>query len=124
MNNKRKKRQKQTAEVFTPPGLVKEMLDKLPSSSWEEDRTFLDNSCGNGNFLVAILRRKLEAGHNYLKALSTIYGVDIMEDNVAECKLRLLEIVEIYIEDDGSEVIDILNKNIVCHDALTYDYQY
>jgi len=119
---KSKKRVKELGEVFTPPELVNEMLDKLPKD-WKE-KTFLDNSCGNGNFLVEILKRKIEKGYDPIRALSTIYGVDIMEDNVAECKLRLLELVESYIKDDGTKVMDILNKNIVCHDALTYDYTF
>jgi type I restriction-modification system DNA methylase subunit len=124
MKSKRDSRRKQTAEVFTPKELVKEMLDKLPEDSWNENKTFLDNSCGNGNFLVEILKKKISLKHNPIKALSTIYGVDIMEDNIAECKLRLLDIIEPYIEDDGTEVINILNKNIVCADALTYNYKF
>lgn len=102
------------------------MLDKLPEEVWEEDKTFIDNSCGNGNMLVEVLKRKLVAQHNPFRALSTIYGVDIMQDNVAECKMRLLDLVEAYIktEEDAQRVIEILEKNIVCHDALTYDYSF
>ena len=121
-----KKRVKEQGEVFTPPELVNEMLDKLPRNIWKENKTFIDNSCGNGNMLIEILKRKLKYKHNPRKALSTIYGVDIMKDNVAECKLRLLELVESYIktEEDAKKVISILNKNIVCTDALTYDYTF
>ena len=121
-----KQRVKEQGEVFTPPELVNEMLDKLSKSTWQEDKTFIDNSCGNGNMLVEILKRKLKHRHNPFQALSTIYGVDIMEDNVAECKLRLLDLIEPHIKTvKGSEkVISILNKNVVCADALTYDYNF
>ena len=91
LEKKRKERRKKTAEDFTPDPLVQEMLDKLPQEVWTDpSKTFLDNSAGNGNFLVAILRRKLAAGHPPLQALSTIYGVELMPDNVEEMKDRLL----------------------------------
>ena len=60
---KREHRSKRNAEVFTPPTLVKQMLDKLPEQLWEDGKTFCDPACGNGNFLIAILWRKLELGH-------------------------------------------------------------
>ena len=59
---KRKQRRKETAEDFTPEPLVNEMLDKLPQEVWsDQSKTFLDNSAGNGNFLVAILQRATSA---------------------------------------------------------------
>jgi hypothetical protein len=85
---------KQTAEVFTPPELVNEMLDKLPDDVWIESKTFCDPACGNGNMLVEVLKRKLEKGHDPLNALKSIYGTDIMKDNIDECRIRLLNIVK------------------------------
>lgn len=92
---KREKRRKRTAEVFTPISLVNEMLDKLSNKVWKEkeDNTFLDPCCGNGNFLVEALRRKLELGHNPTEALKTIHGLDIMQDNIVECRIRLLKLI-------------------------------
>lgn len=109
-----KARVKELGEVFTPAALVSEMLDKLPPDSWLPDKTFLEPSCGTGNFLVQILQRKLAAGHPPLQALSTIYGIDIMPDNIAESKRRLLEIVG---ELPGAEAL--LHKNIIVADALS-----
>ena len=86
-------RVKKYGEVFTPPELVEEMLDHLPSSSWEEDKTFLDPCRGTGNFLVAILRRKLLHGHEAIKALSTIYGCDILPDTLTIAKERLVSLI-------------------------------
>jgi len=105
-------RVKELGEVFTPAALVSEMLDKLPADCWLPEKTWLEPSCGTGNFLVQILERKLEAGHPPLQALSTIYGVDIMEDNIQIARARLLEMCPVA----GAEAI--INKNIVVADAL------
>jgi hypothetical protein len=118
-----KLRIKQTAEVFTPTQLVQEMLDKLEEESPElftdPTKTFLDNSCGDGQFLSEIVIRKMErSGCSLEMALSTTYGVELMEDNIFECKKRLAG------PDPTPEIIEILNKNIVCYDALKYDYTF
>ena len=123
---KRKKRKKITQEDFTPEVLVNEMLDKLPKEVWiNPQKTFLDNSAGNGNFLVAILERKLSYGHNPLQALSTIYGVELMPDNVQEMHQRMFDIVKPYLKSDAEEIRawEILHHNCVVHDALTWDYE-
>jgi type I restriction-modification system DNA methylase subunit len=83
---KSKARVKELGEVFTPAALVSEMLDKLPPDCWLPEKTFLEPSCGTGNFLVQALERKLARGHPPLQALATIYGVDIMKDNVKGCE--------------------------------------
>ena len=113
----RQKRVKQTAEVFTPSSLTNEILDKLPPEVWEPSRTFCDPAAGNGNILLEILKRKLSHGHAPLEAISSIWGVDLMADNVQECKERLLELVP-----TCKEAKEILNKQIICHDALTWDF--
>lgn len=120
IEERRKNRRKITAEDFTPMELVNEMLDKLPEWVWQDpSKTFLDNSAGNGNFLVAVLQRKLSRGHKPLQALSTIYGVELMEDNVEEMKERLLELIPELLHQEAKEII---GHNIVCHDALSWDY--
>jgi hypothetical protein len=121
LQNKRKQRRKETAEEFTPKPLVNEMLDKLPQEVWNDpNKTFLDNSAGNGNFLVVILQRKLALGHDPLTALSTIFGVELMEDNVEEMKTRLLN--ELPSNTDFKKAKQIIDHNIVCCDALKFDY--
>ena len=116
-------RVKQTAEVFTPTPLVQEMLDKLeesdPTLFSDPTKTFLDNSCGDGQFLSEVVIRKMEkSGCSLERALRTTYGVDLMEDNVIECRKRLAG------PEPTSEILEIVNKNIVCHDALTYNYSF
>jgi hypothetical protein len=118
-----KLRVKKTAEVFTPQPLVIEMLDKLESENPElftdPDKTFIDNSCGDGEFLGEIVIRKIErSGCSLEQALSTTYGVDLMEDNIEECKKRLAG------PNPTEEILNILNKNIVFTDGLTYDYSF
>ena len=115
-----KLRIKETAEVFTPTLLVQEMLDNLPQALFEDPtKTFLDPSCGDGQFLSEVVIRKMErSGCSLEQALSTTYGVELMEDNVKLCKERLAG------PNPKQEILDILDKNIVCADALTYDYSF
>ena len=80
-----KLRIKQTAEVFTPTELVQEILDKLeeqdPTLFSDPTKTFLDNSCGDGQFLSEVVIRKMErSGCSLEDALKTTYGVELMED--------------------------------------------
>jgi hypothetical protein len=118
-----KHRVKQTAEVFTPTPLVQEMLDKLEKQDStifsDSNKTFLDNSCGDGQFLSEVVIRKIEKSSCSLEqALSTTYGVDLMEDNVNECRRRLAG------PNPTPEILEIVTRNIVCHDGLTYDYRF
>ena len=118
-----KLRIKQTAEVFTPTSLVLEMLDKLeeqdPTLFADPNKTFLDNSCGDGQFLSEVVIRKMErSGCSLEQALRTTYGVELMNDNVVECRKRLAG------PNPSLEILEIVNKNIVCHNALTYDYSF
>jgi len=110
-------RVKSTGEVFTPIHTVQRMLNNLPQDLFEDTtKTFLDNSCGDGQFLGEILIRKMENGSTFEQALSTIYGVDLMPDNVDLCRERLLC--------GQTHLKYIVERNIVCHDALTYDYSF
>ena len=115
--DREKTRVKATGEVFTPTPLVEEILDKMDQELFTDPtKTFLDPSCGDGQFLSSVLYRKLQNGIDFETALSTIYGVDLMQDNVDLCRERLL---------CGREDLrHIVEKNIVCHDALTYDYSF
>lgn len=124
---KRKKRKKITAEDFTPEYFVNKMLDNLPDEIWEDSsKTFLDNSAGNGNMLICVLARKLSHNHDPLQALSTIYGVELMPDNVEEMRGRMLQVLLEHCPDlDNTQITEakkILDYNIVCYDALAWDY--
>ena len=110
-------RVKATGEVFTPTPLVQEVLDKLPMEQFTDPtKTFLDPACGDGQFLGEVLIRKMENGSTFEQALSTTYGVDLMEDNVELCRERLL---------CGQEHLrHIIEQNIVCADGLRYHYRF
>lgn len=110
-------RVKATGEVFTPTPLVQEILDQLdPELFQDPTKTFIDPTCGDGQFLSEVLIRKLENGHTLEAALSTIYGVDLMQDNVDLCRDRLLC--------GHEELRPIVERNIVQADGLTYDYNF
>jgi hypothetical protein len=127
---RREDRLKQTAEVFTPNLLVHQMLSKLPKEVWKKGKTFCDPACGNGNFLIHVLIRKLQRGHKPFDALQTIYGVDIMRDNIRECRDRLLKLISIF-EEITADHIKVVFRNIVFLNqkkypkgALQYDFSF
>lgn len=110
-----KSRVKDTGEVFTPTELVQEILDEMPTELFTNpNKTFIDPACGDGQFLSEVLIRKLEAGHDFAQALGTIYGVDLMPDNVKLTQDRLLC--------GHEELRPIVERNIVCANGLEYDY--
>ena len=115
--NRSKARRRLTDEDFTPMEIVNMMLDEYSDDCWGDPKNvFIDNSCGNGNILSEIIIRKLNAGLDFETALSTIRGVEFEEDNARECRERLL---------CGQEHLrHIVEKNIVCADALTYNYTF
>jgi hypothetical protein len=133
---KSKQRVADHGEVFTPSWLVEAMLDQVKNETERIDSRFLEPACGSGNFLVQILRRKLAAvelkyGKNdferqqyALLALMCIYGIELLPDNIAECRANLLEIFAAYLTVDASAELCrggfwILSQNIVHGDALT-----
>jgi len=107
----------ETSECFTPTWLVEQRLDTIDSSEFVNPvKTFLDPSCGDGQFLASVLYRKLQNGIDFETSLKSLYGVDLMSDNCELCRERLLCGFE--------EYRYIVERNIVCHDALTYDYSF
>lgn len=106
-------RVKKTAEVFTPLDLCRRMVLDVPEDKLKDpSTTYLDNSCGDGNFLVTLLEVLTEVyGHDRDHVLNNqLYGVDLMPDNIAEVKRRL------GVRED--------HPHFVCADALTYDYSF
>lgn len=127
-------------EVYTAEREVKAMCDLVSDECNRIDSRFLEPACGDGNFLAEILTRKLvvvkkkykksviDYEKNSLLAVSSIYGVDILVDNVAACRERLFKMWRkeyksvmktAYSEDTEKSVRFILSKNIVCGNALT-----
>jgi len=107
------KAKKERGEVFTPEALVEEMLAKLPIEYFTStNKTMLDNSCGNGNFLVKILEWRMKNGLLHLDSLKTIYGIELDSVNADECRARLS------LGSKDKEIWKVLKHNIVCANAL------
>lgn len=121
-----------TQEFFTPPVLVKHMCDKISEEDWSDlDKTFLEPSLGNGNFVVEILRRRLtycKTEDDVYKVLGNIYGTELMQDNVEEAKQRILMILLRYSSDHDMDlkdkkIMEILDNNLVCTDFFTWNFE-
>ena len=129
---KSQKRVKEKGEVFSPPELVNEMLDRLDKSLFVEGKTFLDPAAGNGNMLLEVYRRKMKYDHSPYDIAKTTFGIDIMEDNVVECKTRLSELLGNYIDMFAPDCITatimkndcnkLIDQNIKCADSLEVDW--
>lgn len=138
---KSKKRVAEHGEVFTNEREVNAMLDLVKQETERIESTFLEPACGNGNFLAEVLRRKLNVvTERYKKsqfewerysviAISSIYGVDILEDNAQECRERIFKIFNEYYqalfkkeckEDCRKSIKYLLQRNILWGDALDF----
>ena len=136
-----KKRVIDHGEVYTALREVKAMLDLVKQETERIDSRFLEPACGSGNFLAEVLERKLNVVKSrYAKsqieyelyavlAVSSIYGIDILQDNVEECRNRLFEIFDIHYtslfkdqckEECRKSVQYLLAKNILFGDALDF----
>ena len=133
---KSKQRVADHGEVFTPAWMVEAMLDLVKGETERIDSRFLEPACGSGNFLVQILRRKLaavelkygksdfERRHYALLALMCLYAIELLPDNIAECRANLLAIFAEYLNLDPSDdlyrsAFYVLSQNLVHGDALT-----
>ena len=138
---KSKKRVADQGEVFTNDREVNAMLDLVKHETERIDSRFLEPACGNGNFLAEVLRRKLKVvdqryANNQMDweryaviAVSSIYGVDILEDNAQECRVRLYQIFDdLYTshfkdkckEDCRRSIRFLFDRNILWGDALDF----
>jgi hypothetical protein len=133
---KSKQRIADHGEVFTPAWMVEAMLDLVKGESERIDSRFLEPACGSGNFLVRVLQRKLtavefkfgksdfEKRHYALLALMCTYGIELLPDNIAECRANLLDIFAEYLQLDEQDDLYtaasyVLSQNLVHGDALT-----
>jgi hypothetical protein len=133
---KSKKRVADHGEVFTPGWLVDAMLDLVKGEADRIDSRFLEPACGSGNFLIRVLQRKLaaveikfgksefEKRHYALLGLMCTYGIELLADNIAECRANMLGVLAEYLNiDDADEyyraAFFVLSQNLVHGDALT-----
>ena len=133
---KSKKRVADHGEVFTPPWLVEKMLDLVKGETERIDARFLEPACGSGNFLVPILQRKLaavelkfgkadfEKRHYALLAVMCAYGIELLPDNIAECRANMLEVFADYLGLAETDELYraasyVLSLNLAHGDAMT-----
>ena len=133
---KSKQRVADHGEVFTPAWMVEAMLDLVKEETERIDARFLEPACGSGNFIVQILRRKLaavemkygksdfERRHFALYGLMCIYGIELLADNIAECRANVLELLADHLGLDETDELylaasHVLSLNLVHGDALT-----
>lgn len=114
-----------TQEFFTPFSIVDRMCAKVSSEEWADpDKTFLEPSFGNGNFLVYIIYKRISSGLTWQQTLSTLYGVELMADNVQETKERICELLDkMDVKYDKAEAMSIMDKNLVCSDFFEWDFE-
>jgi len=133
---KSKQRVADHGEVFTPAWMVDAMLDLVKDETERIDARFLEPACGSGNFLVKIMQRKLaavelkygasdfERRHFALYALMCVYGIELLADNIAECRANVLEVFAQYLNLAETDELAlaaayVLSQNIEHGDALT-----
>lgn len=133
---KSKKRVADHGEVFTPAWMVEAMLDLVKGETERIDSRFLEPACGSGNFIVPILQRKLavvklkygasefERQHYALLGLMCIYGIELLADNIAECRVNVLDVFAQYLNLDETDDLyqaaaHVLSENLIHGDALT-----
>src|SRR5262245_1491189 len=132
---KSKHRVAEHGEVFTPAWLVDAMLNLVKDETERIDSRFLEPACGSGNFLVPIVRRKLaavelkyghsdfERRHYALLALMCVYGIELLPDNISDCRANLLEIFAEYLNLEPSDdfyraAVCVLSANLIHGDAM------
>ena len=121
----RRKGLKSTQEFFTPYEIVKKMAEKVSDEVWADPtKTFCEPCFGNGQFVLYIIWNRIQHGVDYLTALKTCYGVELMQDNVEETYERIFNLLNLLaINYDKNNVLRILKKNLVCSDFFEWDFE-
>lgn len=117
---KSKERVQKYGEVFTPQWVVEKMCDELPDEAWKPETTFLEPSCGEGVFILEILRRKFEnckTRKDYSTAIKSVYGFEIQADNVKITIENVINLCKKYFKISQSD-IEIINDHIIMCDGL------
>ena len=131
---KSKERVADFGEVFTAEREVNAMLDLVKDESYRIEATFLEPACGDGNFLIKILKRKIETVNKLykkntleydryiLRAVMSCYGIELLEDNTLACRERLYNLATSFVSDEDimKDIKFVLDLNIVNGDALTF----
>lgn len=119
-----KERITKNGEVFTPRSLVEKMMDKIPEEKWKDPNSvWLEPTFGSGNMLICMLERRIASGIEPIQAVKTLYGVELMQDNVDLCKDRIREVLRANKVKIDKKVNDIIDHNFVCSDFFKWDFE-
>lgn len=120
-------------EVFTPPELVEAMIGLVQQEAERIDSRFLEPACGSGNFLVQVLRHKLETvsarygksdfekRHQALLAVMSLYGIELLEDNVIECRANLVAVMDEFLASEADDLWHRAASSVVCVNIVRGD---
>lgn len=90
-----RERARDLGEVFTPKRVVDEMIAAVPNSVWADPmKTVLEPTCGDGAFVLAVVRKKISLGVGLEDAIAKVYGMDVMADNVFQCREQLFDLAK------------------------------
>ena len=119
-----KERITKNGEVFTPRSLVEKMMNKIPEEKWKDPNSvWLEPTFGSGNMLICMLERRIASGVEPVQAVKTLYGVELMQDNVDLCKDRIREVLRANKVKIDKKVNDIIDHNFVCSDFFKWDFE-
>ena len=115
-----------TQEFFTPYSIIKRMCDKIHDDEWSDpEKTWLEPCMGDGNFICYIIWNRIQHGIDWKTALKTLYGLELMHDNVIECHDRVIDLLtKLGIEFDERTARKIMKKNLVCADFFKWDFEH
>ena len=127
VNDKRKERHSITQEDFTPENVCAIMFNRTEELYRDFTKTILDPCCGIGNLLLFVLKHRLKycnTEDDLYASVKTLYGTELMEDNVIECKERFIKLLKTsQIKFDEEKMKNILDANIICTDSNDWDYE-
>ena len=123
--SRRKDKETNSQEFFTPYSIIKRMCDKISEEEWSDPvKTFLEPCAGNGQFVCYIIWNRIQHGLTWRQAMNTLYALELMPDNVDEIKSRIKDLFkQMNIIYDNAELDIIMNTHIVCHDFFTWNFE-
>lgn len=123
--SRRKNSDVNSQEFFTPYSIVKRMADKISDEDWSNpEKTFLEPTAGNGQFVCYIIYRRIISGVDTVTAFKTLYATELMKDNVIEMKERCIDLLkQMEIDFNESKIRNIMDKNFICTDFFKWDYR-
>ena len=115
---------KKNGEVWTPRELVETMMSKIPEEDWKNpEKTFLEPTMGSGNMVICMLEKRIASGVNPVQALKTLFGVELMQDNVDICKDRIRDVLRSNKVKITEKINEIIDHNFVCSDFFNWDFE-